>query len=274
MNKKSLITKLICLIVLLVLVCAVAVQFIFGGSSIMSLSNNERSLVFSKTFDDVSELKVSSSSYAVEVVTHRGDGFTVDFYRNGLGTMDEPTVELKGGVLTVEEPIRIVRFQIGYGKIVISVPEDSVLPYNLKSTSGSVKLDAQSTSAKLKSVSGSVSVYQPGETLDASSTSGSVKVYAPFNEINAHSISGSVKVTADAKTQTIKATSTSGSVRISLDGVSGYTLDYKTVSGSTKDEYRDFSYGSGRGNTAWGDESLEMIASSTSGSIRLTDWND
>lgn len=276
MTKMSLTIKLIVLIVLLVLVCAIAVQLIFGGwGSLFNFNNNNKgSLVLSESFEGVTSLDVDVSSYSVEVVTHKKDNVTVDFYRVGLGTMDEPTVDMMNGVLTIKEPTRLVRVQLGYGKIVISVPESSRLAYDLRSTSGSVKLDACSSTAELKSVSGSVKVYQPGETLNADSTSGSVKAYSPFKEIDAHSTSGSVRVVADAQTAYVYASSTSGSVKIALENVSGYTLDYKSTSGSTKDSYRDFSYGSGHGNTAWGDESLEIKASSVSGSVKLTDWDD
>ncbi len=278
MNRKSLTAKLIVLVMLLLLFCAIAVQIIFGGwSTLFSLGSKSGirgSLAYSGNFDGVTSLNVGAASFSVEVITHDRDVVTVDFYRIGFCTAAEPVVDMKNGVLSVKESKQMFGIHLGSGKIVISVPADSVLAYGLHSTSGSVKLDARSSTAELNSVSGSVKVYQPGDILKASSTSGSVKAYAPFKEIDAHSISGSVKVVADAQTVSILASSTSGAVNVALENVSGYTLDYKSTSGTTKDGYHDFSYGGGRGNAAWGDESLEIKASSISGSIKLTDWND
>lgn len=237
-------------------------------------NNSKTSLVFSKTFDDVKGIDVDTLSYGVQVETHKKDNFIVEFYHDGIGTAAEPVVKLDGGVLSSKEPARVDSTQRGHGKIVITVPENSVLPYDLNSVSGSLVLDAQSTSLTIQSVSGSIKVYQPGETLKAESTSGSITATATFKEVSANSISGSVKVKADAETKFVNVTNISGSVNIELDGVSGYTLYYSTISGAVKDEYHGFSSSRGSGNTAWGDENLEITAGSISGSIRLTDWDD
>lgn len=274
MNRKLLIAKLVALIVLLVVVCAIAVQVIFKGWGSMTQFAGSGTLVSRTEFSLAEEVDVNLASFGVEVFTHDKENFIVDFYRSGFGTIKDPTIELIDGVLTVKETIMPIGINLGSGKIIVYVPEGTPLPYTLHSTSGSVRLRAPSTSANLHSTSGSVKVYSGGETLTAESTSGSVKVYAPFKTIDANSTSGSVKLIADAQSESIKARSVSGSVKIALDGVTGYILDYKTVSGSVKDTYANAKYSGRYGSIRWGDESLKITAQSTSSSIKLTDWSD
>lgn len=273
MNRKSLlIVKLVCLCVLLVVVGGVLLRCFWGGLGPMRFSWDNK-LERTESFSGVQSVEATTNSYSITVTEQPGTETKVEFYSGGFQTAKEPVIQLQNGVLIVKETNATAGISFGSGRIVISVPEGAPLDYSLTSTSGSLKLYAPGKTVSLASTSGSVKVYQGGETLDAVSTSGSVKVYGAFKSVSAASTSGDVKVTADENTTSVSASSTSGSVKIRLPKETGYTLDFMTVSGSVKDEYRGSSFGKS-GSTEQGDGQIEINASSVSGSIKLTDWDD
>lgn len=271
-RKTLLIIKLALYIFLFLLVLALSAQILWKGWSPMTFSGSGK-LVSSEHFTDVTSVQIGASSYSIEVTEHDDPDTIVSFYRVGLGSAAEPDVILENGTLQISEQGVIIGLHLGGGRIVVQVPRGSKLPYALSSVSGSIHLDAVSTTAKLHSISGSLKAYQAGGKLIADTTSGSIKLYKPFVSIDAQSTSGSIKAAANAETEKMLARSVSGSVKLALRDVPGYQLTYRSVSGSVKDEYHGISYGKS-GSAPWGDGSLVIDAKTTSGSIKLTDWDD
>ena len=276
-HKTSLIVRLILMIILFLLVLMLAVQVIGKGWSFLSFSGSGK-LVCSEHYEGVTSIEADTASCAVEVVEHKGSDVIAEFYRLGFGSVKEPTMELRDGMLSVQETETPLGIHFGSGKVILRVPEGSALPYRLHTTSGSVRLGAASAEAVLQTVSGSIKVYQGGDSLTAETTSGSVKVYEPFDLLDIKTTSGSIKAVAAGGTTDVRMESVSGSVKLKLDGVSGYTMDYSTDSGSVKNEYPAMEYNYGayhkHGTAVWSDGSLSIWAETTSGSIKLTDWND
>lgn len=276
-QKTSLIVRLILMIILFLLVLMLAVQVVGKGWGFMSFSGSGE-LVYSKHYDDVTSIQADTASYALEVVEHDGSDVVAEFYRMGFGSVKDPTMEQQDGILSIRETETPLGIHFGSGKVILRVPKGSALPYRLHTASGSVRLGAASIEAVLQTVSGSIKVYQGGDLLTAETTSGSVKVYKPFDRLDIKTISGSIKAVADGGTTDVQMKSVSGSVKLKLDGVSGYTMEYSTVSGSVKNEYPAMEYNYGayhkHGTAVWSDGSLPIRAETTSGSIKLTDWND
>ena len=76
---------------------------------------------------------------------------------------------------------------------------------------------------------------------------------------------------ADQRSKDIESSTVSGSIKVQLENVSGYEMDYKSTSGGVKDMYSNNDY-SKSGKATQGDGSLDMDLKSVSGSIKLTDW--
>lgn len=229
-------------------------------------------------FEGVEAVDVNLLSYRVEIATHSGDTVLVEIRKNGLLVNflehESPLVQTNGNILCVREPSGFtLGAMFGWGRIRIFLPQNKVCPCRVCTASGTIILDAPVTVAELKSTSGSVKVYQGGGALNVSSVSGSVKVFAPFDELVAKSTSGSVKAVANASTKSVWAKSISGSVKIALMGVMGYQMKYSTTSGTVKDVCNSIRYDK-KGCSSWGDGSLHLELSSTSGSLKLTSWGD
>lgn len=90
-------------------------------------------------------------------------------------------------------------------------------------------------------------------------------------EYDIESISGGIRIVANPETQKIISSSISGAIKIGLEKVSGYEMDYSTISSSVRDSYSEINY-SKSGTATNGDGSLKIDAQSISGSISLTDW--
>ena len=272
-NKTPLIIKLIALIVVFLLVAAFSIKLVFRGYSGMTSFNIGSKLLSSESYSGIKTIESSLLSYGLSVEEHEGSETLVEIYSAGVFTSRVPTVGAAGGTLTVKQEQHTPGITLGGGRVVIRVPKGSVLDYSLVSASGSVALDARCKSAAVTSVSGSVKVSSGGETLAIASTSGSVKVPEPFKTVDIASVSGSIKVAADKASESLALKSTSGSIKIMLIGDIGYTMNFGTTSGSVKDEYRGVSYRK-NGSADWGDKSLGITAETTSGSIKLCDWDD
>lgn len=276
-KKTSLIIRLILLILAFLLVAASAVRVALKGWESMSISFSGEP-VSSEQFTDVTSIAVDAVAYSIEVAEYDGSSVVAEFYRSGIGSAAAPETALTDGALVIQEASNPVGIHLGGGKIKLHVPAGSLLPYQLCSASGSIRLDAGSSTSELHTASGSVKVFQSGERLAIQTTSGSVKVYEPFNSLDIQTTSGSIKASAGSDTADAKLKSVSGSIKLKLDGVSGYTMDYSTVSGSVKNEYPAMEYNYAahhkHGSAVWSDGSLSIQAETTSGSIKLTDWDD
>ncbi|HHX62544.1 MAG TPA: DUF4097 domain-containing protein [Epulopiscium sp.] len=227
-----------------------------------------------KSFSGVEKIVVDAISLPIHI--YESDVATVTVTDNsqayGLSTSKPNMLSQKGHVLSFKQGKPLSFLSIATGNIIIEVPRGSTLEYDINNISGSLIHDAISKNTlTATSISGSIRIHQAGEKVFAKSTSGSVRIYSSFEDVEAKSVSGSVRILANQDSKQILGSSISGSVRIQLENVSGYTMDYSTTSASVKDTYANTAY-SKSGKTAYGDSSLKINASSVSGSIKLTDW--
>lgn len=190
----------------------------------------------------------------------------------GRGTKSPNTLSQKDDVLSFKQGKRFSSLSLVRGNLVIEVPRGSALEYDINNISGSIIHDAMSKDTlTAATISGSVKIYQGGEKIFAKSISGSVRLYSSFEDVSANSVSGSVRLLANQDSKQISGSSISGSVKIQLENVSGYDLDYSTTSGSVKDTYTNMPSGKS-GHFTHNDASLKINASTVSGSISLIDW--
>lgn len=227
-----------------------------------------------KTFSGVEKIVANSISLPVRIYESDVEKVTVTDYSRmyGIGAGSPNTLYDEDGVLTFNQGKRLALFSIVTGEIVIEVPREKTLEYELKNVSGSISLDAPSKNElSVENISGSTRIFKGGQQVSVNSTSGSVRIFAPFESVTVESLSGSIRVKAAETSKQIKCGNTSGSTRIQLENVPGYEMHYATVSGGIKDTYLDARY-SESGSCTYGDASLKLELSSVSGSIKLTDW--
>lgn len=268
-TNKGLLTKLI-LLILLFFIIGIGTLYYVGSQGTNVVEGEER------TFSGVEKVVVDSINLSVKIYESDVAQVTVQYNAKvyGLNAGKSNRIDQAGGVVTVKQE-KVGSF-LSYvsGSIVVEVPRGSVLEYDINTISGSVEHDALSRGTfKATSISGTISIRQGGEKVLAKTTSGTVLVYSAFEEMSAKSTSGSVLIIANQDSKKVITSSVSGSVKIQLDSVLGYDMDYSTTSGSVKDAYRNM-WLSKEGNTTSGDSSLKIDVSSVSGSIKLGDWID
>lgn len=226
-----------------------------------------------KSFSDVEKIVIGSISLPVDI--YESDVTEVTIQDNstafGFGRAKPNKISYDKGILSFMQVKQMSFLSIVRGNIIIEVPRGSVLEYDIENISGSINHNALSKGTLgAETISGSIKIYQKGEKVFAESVSGSVRIYSAFKGASAESVSGSVNITANQDSEEISSSSISGSVRIQLEKVTGYEMMYSTVSGSVKDTYLNINY-SKSGKATAGDESLQINASTISGSIKLTD---
>lgn len=269
-RKQWLGVKLLALTLVLLSVVALSLRFTMGNRLVLNDSVNAET----KEFTNVDSLEVKLISVAITVVESDVLKVTVkDSVRaRGLGDNHPIIINEKDGLISIEQRNSRPFFSLITGNIVVEIPRGTMLKYNINNISGSIEHNAASNDTlTATSISGSVNVRHGGEKAYLKSTSGSVRVHEAFEELSVSSVSGSVRVRADGISKSISASSVSGSVEIMLERVAGYSMNYSTTSGSVKDSYENIKY-SKSGNATNGDESLDIQASTVSGSIRLADW--
>lgn len=139
----------------------------------------------------------------------------------------------------------------------------------LKSTSGSVRVNADIDDLTANSSSGSVHVEGKCKEVHVKSISGSVRLDGAFEQIEASSTSGSVHcksstiLTKDSSAKTV-----SGSVRMELPSNSSFKVRYSTTSGSYSNEFTD-AHGNKHGSETVGSGNINLSVESVSGSVRI-----
>ncbi len=276
-NRTLNIFKLVFLLLILIPLCVISYRIVVKGSlnmSILGFSNGE--VVKQESFADVSALRTDLVSCSVNVTTHAADGVSVTIRKVGLGSQGKnmPSVKLDGDVLAITEPRVIMSFSVTGYIVDVAVPASSRMDYDLSTISGHVHLDAMSDNAKLHSTSGAVRVDASCVDVVAESTSGSIRIRGDEStkSVRANNTSGSIRIAAGENVQTIDADNTSGSIRISIPARLGYTMDYSSVSGSIKDDYRGIKYDKHGSALMKGDGEVKITAHNVSGGIKLEDW--
>lgn len=279
-RKQWLIVKLILLIFILIMLSRISIRMIkhsgssenkfgFNLNNSMPIEEGEK-----KSFSKVDKIVVDSISLPVRIYESDVSEVTLqdNSTRYGLGNRKPNRISHKDGILIFEQRKQFSFLSFVKGNLIIEVPRGSTLEYDIESISGSINHDAVSKGTlRAETISGSIKIQQGGEEIFAESVSGAMRIYSAFEEVSAESVSGSINIIANQDTKEISGSSVSGSILVQLEKVSGYKMDYSTISGRVKDMYSNINYSkSGTGEN--GDSSLRINASSISGSIKLTDW--
>lgn len=182
-------------------------------------------------------------------------------------------VEQRGNQLVLEQKNGMSFFgfffsKSAWGNIVLEVPKERTLEYDLETVSGEIILDVQSKGKlEIESVSGNVDVYQGGEYLNIESVSGNIKIQKPFIEIEGETISGDMDFVANENSQKISSDSVSGDTKIYLQNIEDYDLEFSTVSGEIVDSEKRI--GEKSGNIQNSTSRLRIEFDSVSGDLKV-----
>ena len=129
------------------------------------------------------------------------------------------------------------------GSIVIEVPRNHIIKYDLNSISGSINHDVINRDiTKVTSVSGSIKIHQGGKNIVIETTNGSIYVQSSFEMMTINSINGSIHILATQKSKQILTSNVSGSTKIQLKNILDYNMNCSTIYGSIKNNYKNTDY--------------------------------
>lgn len=144
----------------------------------------------------------------------------------------------------------------------------------LRSTSGDIEIDEMSmNNTDASSISGKIKVQKIcGDGLVTSSTSGNISLDINVKRCHASSKSGNVDARCEGDI-VLESNSTSGNVKVGLKNYgNGYRIESRTTSGTLNIKYQDMlQTGLRSGTYTYGKQGSELMVSTVSGDIRLTD---
>ena len=293
MKKKSSFRFSVLLIAAGLILMAVSFSALIFHSSASDTESKTREITVEEPFTGIS---IEAPDYHVRFIESSDGQCTVSFFENEYSTC---TVQVSGGVLTVEEQSKIpvmIRWFMDLRNnmsIVVSLPAGahqslyvesssgnteispsfSFEKARVESSSGNIRFLADANEVELSSFSGSIELYGSAyETVYVSATSGNVLVSGfQANQISLSATSGDIQI-SNLECGSVDAAAKSGDIRAS--SVKGVSLDLSTTSG--KIDVKNASCGSLNINSTSGDVLLEnallendLMAETTSGSVRL-----
>ncbi len=156
----------------------------------------------------------------------------------------------------------------------IELHQVKVSECKLRSTSGDIDIDGMNmNNTDASCISGKIKIQKIcGDGLVASSTSGNITLDVNVKRCHASSKSGNV----DAKCEgdiVLESNSTSGNIKVGLRNYgNGYRIESRTTSGVLNIKYQDMIQSNLRSGTyTYGKQGSELMISTVSGDIRLTD---
>lgn len=226
------------------------------------------------------DIDLVSSSFNMSVGS--GDSIIVKITTN-LPEEKRPVAKLNGSTLSVKTPKSINNFNFGQYKtsVEITVPASfntssraSSRDIRINSVSGSVRVDKLTVSSiDVDVVSGSIKLTDiNADSVDTDSVSGSTTIEGKIRKFDVDSVSGSVHVTTSEMVDSNSSVNTvSGSVHISIPENKGFTLDYSSVSGTTKNDFTGFTsnHKTRSGKNEYKNGGVKISAETVSGSIHV-----
>ncbi len=278
-RKSMLLIKLIVLILILIFLVFIVVAGFRGISDGFGSTFWNNSFIQGEatqeqqSFDNIDKIVVYSYSLPVTIKQVKRDDVllidstTVSGFNSG--NIKDNTYDVEQGTLYFEQG-EVEGFLFGFnganisGEIVIEVPEDVELEYEISGVSGAILLDAPSSEELyINSVSGSIQVNYGGEDLTVNNVSGSIDIMQPFETQDINTVSGSIDTYCDTDSTLLKVESISGSLDVVLSDGVNYEIDHSSVSGNVNESYS--------GGNSGSDKLLRIITSSVSGSVNITD---
>ncbi len=245
MKKKSLIAA--CGVLAFVAILLIAVFIIESQSSrlLTGLVSDTNSFKDDATlsFTNIEAVNLNVKDIPISIIDGNVDEVTITstVQNNGIGFATQPKVWAYNNTLYYNQGIIFGIEPKSTGSVIVEIPADLRLDYNIKNGSGDVLFEvATANNAKLDMAIGELNIYTVCENLTADTVSGDINIYEAMKTIAIDTVSSDVSLSADATTDKINIKSVSGDCNIYSDELAGYNLDYRYAGGNI-DEYVELS---------------------------------
>ena len=237
----------------------------------------------SYSMDSIKDVDVELVSSSLKVGVGSVSQVTVKITTN-LPEEKRPVAKMDGSTLTVKVPKNIVKnFNFGQYRTSVEITVPASFNTSSRATSRDIKVENVSGSVHVENitassfdvdvVSGSIKLTGiDADSVDTDSVSGSTTLEGKFRKFDIDSVSGSVHVTTSDMVDSKSAVNTvSGSVHISIPENNGFTLDYSSVSGTTKNDFTGFKsdHKTRSGKNEYKNGGVKISAETVSGSIHV-----
>lgn len=225
----------------------------------------------------IRELRMKTSSGDIDLDDVTGERFRAEA---SSGDIDANNVEAK--FLSLRSSSGDIKVQNIHAEVVDCSPLSGDLDIDglktseckVRSSSGDIKIsDFTMNNADVSSISGDIEMRQVvGDGLRTTSGSGDISVEVNVKRCHASSKSGDVDIICNGDV-ILESNSASGNINITLKNYNnGYNITSKTVSGSLYIDYDKMHQRNQKsGNYTYGNQGSELILSTVSGDIHLTD---
>ncbi len=233
--------------------------------------------------DSVKGVNVDLVSASFRMSVGSGSRIVVKITTN-LPEDRRPVAKMDGSTLVVKAPKNVMNnFNFGLYKTTVEITVPSSFNTSSRATSRDIKIDNVSGSIQVEKitansfdidvVSGSIKLTDiNADSVDTDSVSGSTNIEGKFSKFDVDSVSGSVNVrTSDMVDSKSSVNTVSGSVHIYIPENNGFTLDYSSVSGTTRNEFTGFKSDSKTksGKNEYKNGGVKISAETISGSIHV-----
>ena len=239
----------------------------------------------SYSVDSIKDVDVDLVSSSLDISVGSVSNVTVKITTN-LPEEKRPVAKLNGSTLSVKAPKNLlnnVNFNFGQFRTSVEITVPASFNTSSNATSRDIKINNVSGSIRVEKltassidvdvVSGSIKMSGiVADSVDTDSVSGSTNIEGKFRKFDIDSVSGSVYVTTSDMVDSKSAVNTiSGSIHIYIPENNGFTLDYSSVSGTTKNEFTGFRSDSKTrsGTNEYKNGGVKISAETVSGSIHV-----
>ncbi|OOB77044.1 MAG: hypothetical protein BEN19_02660 [Epulopiscium sp. Nuni2H_MBin003] len=247
-------------------------QSITGGVDVSATPNG--AVIYT---DNINKIEINSMTVPIVIEEDDVDGIYVldTLVLDNVSQNAKNTIKVQGNTLKFEEYntdkklLTKTQKYVG-GELLIKVPVNTKLDYNIDVMSGDINLNALSNDIEINSMSGSVTIYKEGKDLEIDGMNSRINVYAPFENNEISNMSGAINLVAGLKTKDVEISTMSGSIAIEIEDNTPYGVSISTASGKLVDDYLNSSF---KGSVEYGvNNGIDIEASTMSGDIRLTNW--
>ncbi len=244
-----------------IIIIAIAMIFIIS----IKESGSSKNYLIDEQFSDINSIVIDSVDASIIIlqsdVNNVSIKSTID--NKAIGIVKQPFVEVKNNILYYDQGYAIGVNTHSNGSIIIQVPNDKILDYDITTGSGDVEIDVFSANNILINATiGDKIVSTNANNIVIESVSGDIKFIGSGENILIDTIQSDAIIVVNKGTKQINFESISGGTSIYAKDVGGYNMVHESASG-TKDDYAEF--------TQAGLEKLVVNAKTVSGYVEISE---
>lgn len=279
-NKTILWVKLVILVIIFLAILGFLLGPLWGGRTFLSFSGlnfngglsryeDHKVIDSSKSVgidvDFIEEIEVDFVSGNLEIIPFDGEKIIIEYTKpeggkNLLYLVDGDTLKIQ-----IEKINHLFNFGSNReGDILIKVPENLMLDYNLDGVSGDINSSVDGLDMEVDTVSGDTIVEGNMKDLEVDCVSGNVNITGSIETLNCDGVSGNVDFIIDNGSKNVSIDTVSGDTTMKDDS-NGFAIDFDSVGGKIEDIHNDKSFKNEYYDV--GDGKIEIEVDTVSGSF-------